>query len=94
MQTERVYVKPPPSHVDRFSTPSQAVGFDGHVRGVLSELEGVFQVFEDVTDVRYDHARVSTISGDGTFVPQDTPPGQGERVGTLPTYCFARLNLS
>ena len=32
--------------------PWQAVGFDGHARGVLSELEGVFQVFEDVTEVR------------------------------------------
>ena len=43
---------------DRISTNPQAVGFDGHVRGVISELEGVFQVFEDVSEVRYEHERV------------------------------------
>ncbi|CAM9699705.1 unnamed protein product [Pylaiella littoralis] len=31
---------------------AKAVAFDGHARSVLSELEGVFQVFEDVTEVR------------------------------------------
>ena len=32
----------------------QAAGFDGHARGILTELEGVFQVFEDVTEIRCD----------------------------------------
>ncbi|CAM9439416.1 unnamed protein product, partial [Hapterophycus canaliculatus] len=39
------------SFPDQLET-AKAVGFDGHARGVLSELEGVFQVFEDVTEVR------------------------------------------
>lgn len=30
----------------------QAPSFDGHARGILSELEGVFQVFQDVTEIR------------------------------------------
>lgn len=36
-----------------FAVISQAAGFDGHARAVLAELEGIFQVFEDVTEVRW-----------------------------------------
>lgn len=36
-----------------YSVIVQATGFDGHARAILAELEGIFQVFEDVTEVRW-----------------------------------------
>ncbi|CAM9705501.1 unnamed protein product [Ascophyllum nodosum] len=49
---------------------AKAAGFDGHARGILTELEGVFQVFEDVTEIRHGMAEeLRDMSGNRTGTP-------------------------